>query len=521
MSVLRALTAAWLTDRPHGEVDEAYERILDVRDAIHVVTGRGRDRLTRDDQDACAALLGYTDADDLLTDLSTSARTIAYAVDGTLRRAMQSQRARTLRVGPRRPQLAPLGYGLYRHDGEAVLGPSADLSSDPIIPLRAAVVAARGGIPLSPTTLKNLAAHAPAAARAVARGGPQPLRRPARVGPGARHRVGGPRPRRRRRAVDPRVEGRAQPPAAQRRPPAHRRPAPHRDRRGGERHGPRRRPARPAHARRGAPRHRQGAGRRRTTPRPAPSSPTRCSQRMGVTDADRRTVVRLVREHLTLVDLATRRDPEDPATIAALSEAVDGSAMTLDLLRALTEADASAAGPKAWSDWRAGLVQRLYQACRTALTAQTQGEGPLVVEPIETLPLSADALDRIASGEPYVTVTSLGGAHRIDIIDRDRAGLFADTAGLLAAHGFVVRSAIVRTIDGLAVNEWWVDSPGGETPLPDVIARDLVARREAATARRSASSSGASRPRRCAAPARAPSTRRGPWSSAAPPTRRR
>ena len=81
---------------------------------IHVVTGRGRDRLTRDDHDACAALLGYTDADDLLTDLSTSARTIAYAVDGTLRRAMQSQRARTLRVGPRRPQLAPLGYGLYR-----------------------------------------------------------------------------------------------------------------------------------------------------------------------------------------------------------------------------------------------------------------------------------------------------------------------------------------------------------------------------------------------------------------------
>ncbi|MCU1538900.1 MAG: UTP-GlnB uridylyltransferase, GlnD, partial [Humibacillus sp.] len=107
MSVLRALTAAWLTDRPHGEVDEAYERILDVRDAIHVVTGRGRDRLTRDDQDACAALLGYTDAVDLLTDLSTSARTIAYAVDGTVRRAMQSQRARTLRVGPRRPQLAP------------------------------------------------------------------------------------------------------------------------------------------------------------------------------------------------------------------------------------------------------------------------------------------------------------------------------------------------------------------------------------------------------------------------------
>ena len=96
------------------------------------------------------------------------------------------------------------------------------------------------------------------------------------------------------------------------------------------------------------------------------------------------------------------------------------------------------------------------------------------MEPIETLALSDDALDRIASGEPYVTVSSLGGAHRIDIIDRDRAGLFADTAGLLAAHGFVVRSAIVRTVDGVAVNEWWVDSPSGETPLPEVIGRDLM-----------------------------------------------
>ena len=161
MTVLRALTEAWLTDRPHGEVDEAYERILDVRDAIHVVTGRGRDRLAREDQDACAALLGHADADSVLTELSGSARIIAYAVDGTLRRALQSQRARTLRVGPRRPQLVPLGYGLYRHDGEAVLGPSADVTSDPVIPFRAALVAARNAIPLSPATLRNLAAHSP------------------------------------------------------------------------------------------------------------------------------------------------------------------------------------------------------------------------------------------------------------------------------------------------------------------------------------------------------------------------
>ncbi|MEW1954160.1 [protein-PII] uridylyltransferase [Terrabacter sp. NPDC080008] len=471
MSVLRALTAAWLTDRPHGEVDEAYDRLLDVRDAIHVVTGRGRDRLTREDQDACAALLGHTDADALLTDVSTSARTIAYAVDGTLRRAMQSQRARTLRVGPRRPQLAPLGYGLYRHDGEAVLGPSADLASDPVVPLRAAVVAARGGIPLSPATLRNLAASAPAL--------PEPWPEVARnlfadllaTGPG----------------LVTVWEGLDLAGVVERWIPEWR--------------AVRSRPQRNAVHRHTVDRHLvetvvAAAGMVRDVARPDllvlaallhdigkvagshdhSATGARVAdtvlQRMGVPEPDREVVVRLVREHLTLVELATRRDPEDPATIAALSEAVDGSVTTLDLLRALTEADASAAGPKAWTDWRAGLVQRLYETCRAAL-ARTQEERTLVVEPTDALALPHAALEQVASGEPYVTVVSLGGAHRLDIVDRDRAGLFADTAGLLAAHGFVVRSAIVRTLDGVAVNEWWVDSPGGESPLPDVIARDL------------------------------------------------
>ena len=473
MSVLRALTAAWLTDRPHGEVDEAYDRILDVRDAIHVVTGRGRDRLTRDDQDACAALLGYTDADDLLTDLSTSARTIAYAVDGTLRRAMQSQRAPHPARRPRRPQLAPLGYGLYRHDGEAVLGPSADLSSDPVIPLRAAVVAARGAIPLSPTTLKNLAAQAPAL--------PEPWPEVARnlfadllaAGPG----------------LVTVWEGLDLAGVVERWIPEWR--------------AVRSRPQRNAVHRHTVDRHLietvvAASGMVRDVARPdllmlaavlhdigkVPGSQDHSAtgaeladavlRRMGVTDADRGTVVRLVREHpdSRRPGHAPRpRGPGDHRRSLAGGRRVGHDARPAARPH---RGGRVCCRPEGLERLASRPRRALYRACRTALTAHTEGEGPLVVEPIETLPLSADALDRIASGEPYVTVTSLGGAHRVDIIDRDRAGLFADTAGLLAAHGFVVRSAIVRTIDGLAVDEWWVDSPGSETPLPATIARDLV-----------------------------------------------
>jgi [protein-PII] uridylyltransferase len=474
LSVLRALTAAWLTDRPHGEVDAASEQLLDVRDAIHVVSGRGRDRLTRDDQDACAALLGYRDADDLLTNVSRSARTIAYAADGTLRRALQSQRARTLRVGPRRPQLAPLGYGLFRHDGEAVLGSSAAVTTDPLVPLRSALVAARNGIPLSPTTLKNLAAQTPPLPGPwpeIARGILADL---LATGPG----------------FVTVWEGLDLAGVIERWLP--------------EWAAVRSRPQRNAVHRHTVDRHLvetvvRASGMVRHVARPdllvlaalfhdigkVPAALDHSAvgaeltdgamRRLGYPDEDREVVVRLVREHLTLVDLATRRDPQDPATIAALTEAVDGSTEILDLLRALTAADASAAGPTAWSDWRAGLVDRLYTTCRKSLEAAEDTGEP--VEPSEAsveAALPAGVVETLAAGEPHVTVVSLGGAHRVDIIDRDRAGLFADTAGLFAAQGFAVRSAVVRTIDGIAANEWWVESPGGEVPAAAIVARDLV-----------------------------------------------
>ena len=58
VTVIQSLVTAWLADQPHGRLDDATDLLLDVRDAIHVCTGRGRSRLTRDLHDDVAALLG-------------------------------------------------------------------------------------------------------------------------------------------------------------------------------------------------------------------------------------------------------------------------------------------------------------------------------------------------------------------------------------------------------------------------------------------------------------------------------
>ncbi|PKW25879.1 [protein-PII] uridylyltransferase [Phycicoccus duodecadis] len=474
MTVLTALAEAWLADRPHGGVDAAHALLLDVRDAVHVVTGRGRDRLGREDHDAVAALLGHTDADDLLTAVSDAGRTVAYALDGTVRRAGQSQRARTLRVGPRRPQMTPLGHGLFASDGEVVLGSSRLAETDATMPLRAAVVAARAGLPIAPATLDNLAAGAPDL--------PTPWQAPARDLLGDLLASGG--------GLVTVWEGLDQVGIVERWLP--------------EWAAVRSRPQRNAVHRHTVDRHLvetvvRAAGLVRRTSRPdlllaaallhdigkvrgahdhsvTGAETTRVvATRWGFAPHDVEVLVTLVREHLTVIELATRRDHQDPATVDAVVAAVDGDREVLELLLALTEADASAAGPLAWTDWRATLLDQLAVAARARLDAPRPVTDP--VAPVED-PTGGGHLDQglaasVRAGEPDVRVVSGGGSHRLDILDLDRVGLFADTAGLLAAEGHTVRTAILRTVDGVAANEWHVESPSGAVPDPERIVRGL------------------------------------------------
>ncbi len=472
MSILRALTAAWLADRPHGDVDAAHSLLLDVRDALHVVTGRGRDRLGREEQDSVAALLGYATSDDLLTEVSRSGRTIAYALDGTVRRASQSQRARAPRIGPRRPEMAPLGWGLYASDGEVVLGAQSWLERDPLVPLRAAVVAARARLPIAPVTLTNLATRAPHVS--------EPWPELARdlftdllaSGPG----------------LVLVWEGLDQAGIIDQWLP--------------EWSALRSRPQRNAVHRHTVDRHLveaavHAAGLVRSVARPdlllmaalfhdvgklpnahdhsvagAPIAEA-AMLRMGFAAKDAATVRRLVREHLTLVELATRRDASDPATIAAAIDAAGHDLGTYDLLLALTEADATATGPTAWTDWRAALIRQLDAGVRASLRPSGLPDAAAPAAVAEPGGLSGPVRSAMARGEAHVEVHGEGGSWRVDVCDADRLGLFADTAGLMASQGLLVRSAVLRTVEGVAVDEWHVESPTGTEPDAAGLVRGL------------------------------------------------
>ena len=467
VTVIRSLVTAWLADQPHGRLDDATDLLLDVRDAVHVCTGRGRSRLARDLHDDVAALLGMADRDALLTEVSGAGRAIAYGLDGTLRRAGQAQRARTLRVGPRRPQLTPLGYGFYENDGELVAGPRG-LARSATTPLRCAVTAARAGIPVSPVTLGSLATTPLDLGHpwtAEARGLWADL---LATGDGllavweGLDQVG------LIRAWLPEwaaVRGRPQ------RSPVHRHTV--------DRHLLEtvveagrllRTVARPDLLLLAALLHDIGKvpGAADHSAAGVPIART-VLERMGYPGRDRDLVVAAVAEHLTLMDLATRHDPADPETVERAYAAVGADPDLAEILLALSEADARAAGPTSWSTQREALFRILGAGLRARLGAGVPAEVRDVTDVSTAYPALEEATrTRVRGGRPHIVVVEEGSGYRIDVVEPDRARLFADCASAFASSGLTVRGAVIRTVDDLAVDSWSVDSPGGAPDLDRV-----------------------------------------------------
>lgn len=365
MVILRALAASWLADYSHERADHAHHVLLDTRDALQLVTGRARNRLVAEEHAAVAALLRL-DPDDMLTRVALAGRTVERELQSTLSSAL---RARTARPGPdrRSPELRPLGAGAHLHEGEVVLGPGAD-PSDPLLPLVLAGRAASVGAPLSTVTARNLARRStdlptpwPAEALGLLVG-------ILSAGPSTRlvwdslddaglitrwippwTAIRGHRPRH----------------------PVHRWTV--------DRHsvecvvvaaGLVDRVDRPDILLLAALLHDIGkvAGSDDHS-RHGADIVARLLPDLGAAPETTATVTLLVREHLTLAQLATRADPDDPRVLDRLGDAVQHDTEHLELLAALTEADSRATGTGLWNATRAAQVRRLVTAVQSHLEA--------------------------------------------------------------------------------------------------------------------------------------------------------
>ncbi len=454
--VLRSLVASWLVDVPHPVVERVRRELLDVRDELHEATGRATDRLVADVARDVAHALGLGGRDALLRHVYASGRALAHVCDVSWRR-VESLAARP----PRRrrssggPLLLAIDDGVAEHEGETVLLSSARPSRDPLLALRAAAVASERGLGLSPVVSARLTREG----AALPEPWPAEARRLLCAALGAGHgllevwealdQAGYVD-----RILPEWAPIRFRPPQS----PVHRFTV--------DRHsletcveavGSLRDVRRPDLLLVAALLHDLGKASGDDHAVSGASIARTICERWGFTPADVDTVERLVLHHLLLSETATRRDLDDPSTVDLVASLV-GDADTLDLLEALTYADARAAGPVASSTWRLRLVADLARRVRAQLGGGgTAGWAEAAV--FDMPPLQhVDGVGGIG-----VETGAEHGETRIVVAVPDRIGALATVAGVLAVERLRIRSASVGAAGRLGVSQWLI---GGEPPDP-------------------------------------------------------
>ncbi|MGX1492890.1 [protein-PII] uridylyltransferase [Streptomyces tendae] len=496
-TILRAVAASWLADAPREGLADARRRLLDVRDALHLATGRATDRLALQEQDQVAAELGLLDADTLLRQVYEAARVISYASDVTWREVGRVLRSRAVRprlramLGGGKPtaERSPLAEGVVEQDGEVVLARAARPDRDPVLPLRAAAAAAQAGLPLSLHAVRRMATGVR----------PLPTPWPAEAREQLVTLLGSGRPtvevwealeaeglithflpdwervrcRPQRNAVHVWTVDRHLIETAVRASEFTRRVH------------------RPDLLLVAALLHDIGKGWPGDHSVAGEIIVKDMAARIGFDRDDVAVLATLVRHHLLLVETATRRDLEDPATVRAVADAV-GSPGTLELLHALTEADALATGPAAWSAWRGSLVADLVKRVGAVLAGDVPEE-PEAAAPtaeqerlaLEAVAIGSPVLALRAQTEPPAEERPAGDPEPLGvellIAVPDQPGVLPAVAGVLAMHRLTVRTAELRALDlpdgvdgSVLLLNWRVAAEYGSLPQATRLRADLV-----------------------------------------------
>jgi [protein-PII] uridylyltransferase len=435
--LMKALVATWLVDVPHQELERSRRQLLDVRDLVHDLEGRGVDRIRPELWGPLAGRLGLPDAESAQRHVRGLGRRTTHLSRLAWRRAdavvaVPSSR-RAVRDGRPGPVLEAVEAGVAVSSGEVVLDREARPAADPLLLLRAAAVAAERDLPLGPASVVRLLRESPEL--------PVPWPSEARellvrllAGPGL---VQVWESLEELRGVDrllPEWERLRLLPHAS---VIHRFTV--------DRHVLEtvaeagrmiRRVARPDLLLVASLLHdigKGGDGDHSTMGEPIARE---VCTRWGFTDDDVDVVGRLVRHHLLLPQVATTRDLDDTSTVASVVARL-ADRTTLDLLEVLTEADARATSSQAWTSWRAQLVGELVRRARRAMVGVP-----------ETSPNVVDGARQRVEIRPHVEGLV------VHVRERDRVGLLADLATTFLDSRLPVVSAKADTRYGVAWSTW-------------------------------------------------------------------
>ena len=457
INALRAISISGAALVSLEHISNAESVLMSAREALHTVTGRDKDRLLFQEQDKVAELLKYADADALMSEIAQAARSVDYLLESTWHR-LDHRGKDGLGRFLKKPRVTQVAQGISIAHQEVQIDEEFDLAKDPLIGLRTAAVAAQAGLPVSPATLQKLAQSYRDGAGKL----PNPWPRAARENLIALIGAGNPMVRIWESLDQEEILFEWLP----------------------EWRSVRSLPQRNALHRHTVDRHMvetaaYAAALTRKVHRPdlllfaalfhdigKGTQEDHCdrgeilieplARRVGFDESDIKTLKLLVKHHLLLSATATRRDLDDPATIASVT-AVIPDLQTLELLHALSIADGQATGRAAWSDWKESLLDDLVRRVTSALTDNT----------IASQPEFTDEQRMLAnSGELLVTIEPRDPDFAIEIIAPDQTGLLSIVAGVLNLARFDVRSARTQTIGASAIMKWIV-SPSQFAPFVD------------------------------------------------------
>jgi len=218
----------------------------------------------------------------------------------------------------------------------------------------------------------------------------------------------------------------------------------------------------------------------------------RVVRRMGFDSEAREILPWLVRNHLLMAEVATRRDLSDATVADNIAAACAADAERLRLLYLLTIGDSKATGPAAWNPSKAALVRDLFVKAATAIE---RGEAKAVAadrrEALREV-LGQECADAFLARMPeqYVLAFDVetmrmheelllespavrceladGGNVVITVVADDRPGLLVTLAGALTVCGLdVLEASLFGTTDGYALDVFRAGDPFGRVADDD------------------------------------------------------